>query len=368
MRKIKITFLLPFADLAGGVRVVVAFARQLHARGHQVAIYSMPPRVKRSPRSTQTDKAGELPVLADWRRPDRGFFAGLEFPHVVIDRYRPYTDNDLPDADILIACWYEVASGMMNLSRRKGLKVHFIQQYDANLMRRPKVRAVDRAWKLDTKKIVCSQWLRNLGRERFEIADIPVVENGVDLELFNSVPRSRSREPRVGFLFSPVPAKNVTLALHVIADLRQRWPMLKVLALGAELPGKVGSLPEGCEFHYRPRQVDLKKMYSSCDVWLCTSDSEGFHLPTHEAMACRSPVVSTSVGGPMDMIESGKDGILCPVGDRTGLGAAVSRLLTCDPAEWRRISEAGYRKARRYSWAAAGKRFEHVLNQFLVNR
>jgi hypothetical protein len=39
----KINFVLPTADLTGGIRVVVMLARQLERSGHQVTLVSPPP-------------------------------------------------------------------------------------------------------------------------------------------------------------------------------------------------------------------------------------------------------------------------------------------------------------------------------------
>ncbi len=47
-----------------------------------------------------------------------------------------------------------------------------------------------------------------------------------------------------------------------------------------------------------------------------------------EAMASGRPVVTTSVGGIVDMIVDGESGLLVPPGDENGLAAAMGRLLT----------------------------------------
>ena len=105
----------------------------------------------------------------------------------------------------------------------------------------------------------------------------------------------------------------------------------------------------------------MKTLYAQCDVWLCCSHSEGFHLPTHEAMACRCPVVSTRVGGPMDMITPGYDGFLAAPGDVEGLVAGVRQVLNLSDEDWLALSDRAYANARRYSWERAGEQFEMAL-------
>jgi glycosyltransferase involved in cell wall biosynthesis len=210
------------------------------------------------------------------------------------------------------------------------------------------------------RKIVCAQWLSDLGRDSFGTGPLPVVPNGIDTGLFDAPPRARGDPPTLGLMYSRSPVKGLSIALEVIRQLRQEIPGLRVLAYGAEHPNPA-RLPPDCEFHHRPRQDQMRGLYARCDVWLCCSFSEGFHLPPHEAMACRCPVVSTRVGGPMDMIEHGGDGFLAEPGDVDGLVAGALRLLRMPAGDWLAFSERAYLKARGYSWAKAAGQFEAAL-------
>jgi glycosyltransferase involved in cell wall biosynthesis len=102
-------------------------------------------------------------------------------------------------------------------------------------------------------------------------------------------------------------------------------------------------------------------LYASCDVWLCGSYSEGFHLPPLEAMACRCPVVSTSVGGPVDVIEPGRNGYLAPVGDAAALGDRLLDVLRLTNPQWRAMSDAALGTATRYTWGDATDLLENIL-------
>jgi len=76
------------------------------------------------------------------------------------------------------------------------------------------------------------------------------------------------------------------------------------VSFGNEQPRDELPLGERAEFSYSPRQDDLRNFYASCDLWLTASRSEGFNLPAMEAMACRTPVVSTNTGWPSEAIKS----------------------------------------------------------------
>ena len=120
-------------------------------------------------------------------------------------------------------------------------------------------------------------------------------------------------------------------------------------------------LPPYADFHQQPPQDKLKDLYARCDVWLCGSIREGFHLPPLEAMACRCPVVSTRVGGPMDIVEEGLNGHLVEVGDVGALADRVLRVLNLPTAEWKKMSDAAYHTATRFTWDEATDMFEKAL-------
>jgi hypothetical protein len=46
----RISFVLPYVGMAGGIRVLAIYAERLHRRGHQVEVVSLPP-ARRSIRS-----------------------------------------------------------------------------------------------------------------------------------------------------------------------------------------------------------------------------------------------------------------------------------------------------------------------------
>lgn len=372
----KITLLLNETGMSGGVRIALHQADQLRRRGHEVQIVSLPvPRV--DPKTLRRYKQRKL--LNDIRDPFGTIRRMLgpkrkishshldlfpPFPHHQLEDYRTVVDADLPEADVLIATWWETALMAAATAPSKGKKVSFFQQYDANF-RQPEDK-VAAAWNLPAQKIVSSQWLADLASTRFGDESAIVVNNGIDLDLFDAPARGKQPVPTVGLLFSPAAPKGWPTALTVLQTVQKQLPNLRIRTFGMTQPFHMYPLPPGAEFELLPDQTRIREIYSGCDVWFCASTSEGFHLPPHEAMACRTPVVSTRVGGPMDMITDDVNGYLTAVGDETMLTKRLVEVLTMPEERWRAMSDQAYALARVLTWDLAGDRFEAALHGLMA--
>jgi glycosyltransferase involved in cell wall biosynthesis len=171
----------------------------------------------------------------------------------------------------------------------------------------------------------------------------------------------------VGMLYNTWSLKGLATSLKALTKVVTAVPSIRVVSFGAEQPSWKHPLPNFAEFHYRPPQGAIKDLYAQCDVWLCGSNVEGFHLPPLEAMACRCPVVSTRVGGPLDIIEEGVNGHLVDVKDADALADRVVRVLNLHEDQWQRMSDAAYRTATGFSWDDATTLFENAL-QLAIDR
>ena len=66
---------------------------------------------------------------------------------------------------------------------------------------------------------------------------------------------------------------------------------------------------------------------SACDVFVLNTSYEGFSHLLLEAMGCGVPIVTTPVGGNVELIADGKTGLLVGQNDEQALASAISRLL-----------------------------------------
>ena len=291
------------------------------------------------------------------------YFDGLDLDHRIIERWRPITDRDVPDADIVVATWWETAEWASNFSASKGKKVHFIQHHE--MFPYLPLDRVSATYRLPLHKIVISGWLKELMATEYGDLSVDLIPNSVDTTQFFASKRGRQNVPTLGLLYSTVGFKGVDITLKSIERVKQSLGRTKVVAFGSEPISATLPLPEDSDFHFCPEQKEIRHIYESCDVWVCGSRSEGFHLPPLEAMACRCPVVSTRVGGPADIIENGSNGFLVDVDDWVNLADTVVELLKKDEKSWIRMSDAAHRTAMSYSWDNATDLLEQTLHRIL---
>ncbi len=348
----RITFVLPGRGLSGGVRVVVIYGNKLIERGHDVTIAVETWPLLWRPKALLERVHKRIGYSTGMLRDHLDTFKGR-----VITARQGHLAQALPEGDAVIATHWLTADDVYGLPSSKGKKFYFIQRYEADHFDGEKV---DATWRLGMRKIVIAYHLRGLAEERFGDPNSRLVLNGVDHKQFHAPQRGLKNPPVVGFLYSPAPFKGVDVAVEAIRRARQILPKLKVVAFGAVRPTKALPLQANSEFYYQPPQDRLRKIYAHCDVWLCASRSEGFHLPPLEAMACRCPVVSTKVGGPVECVQPGINGYLVELEDAQGLAEGMVRVLS-DPAKWLEMSTRAYHRSLEFDWDRSANEFESAL-------
>ena len=200
-------------------------------------------------------------------------------------------------------------------------------------------------------------------RKEYGDAEVDLVPNSVDHSQFYAEVRGKQAVPTVGFLYSRAKFKGVDVTIQAINKLRVTFPTLRVIAFGAVKPEQDDDFDSGIEFYYSPAQDKIRDLYAQCDVWLTASRTEGFNLPAMEAMACRTPVVSTRAGWPEEAVVSGKNGVLVDVDDVNALAQGAASVLALSDEAWREMSENVFSTVAASSWQASADLFEDTLER-----
>lgn len=356
----RVTFVLSDANLSGGVRAVSIYAEKLKARGHQVTVVSRPKpppfQLRRQIKSLLT--GGGWPANP---HSDHHHLAGTSVEHRVIDSWRPIRDEDVPDADVVVATWWETAEWVAAFSARKGAKAYFIQHHEVVFNEQP-VERVAATWHLPLHKIVCARWLKELAATEYGDTVVDHVPYGVDHGLFHAEPRGRHRPSTVGVMYSPSTWKGCDISFKAYELAGDRVRGLKLLTFGSSRPNEDLPIPQGAEYFYRPPQPKIREIYAACDAWLFGSRCEGYGLPLLEAMACRTPVIATPTGAGPELCADG-GGILIPHNDPQAMAAAIEKICMLPDSRWREMSDAALATAQKYNWDESTRLFEAALER-----
>jgi alpha-maltose-1-phosphate synthase len=201
---------------------------------------------------------------------------------------------------------------------------------------------------------------------------VVVIHNGIDPERFQRTERRDAparrgvREPYVLFVGRITDQKGI---FHLLDAARKLPPGVQVVVcasapdtpeIEARLRRAVAELPNVLWIAEMVPVDEVVQLYSHAAVFVCPSVYEPFGIINLEAMACRTPVVASAVGGILEVVEDGRTGLLVPPASPDDLAAAIRRVLD-DPGLARAFGEAGRRRVEdRFSWASVAERTEQV--------
>lgn len=139
----------------------------------------------------------------------------------------------------------------------------------------------------------------------------------------------------IGAVGRMAPIKNQRLLVAAFALLRRLPGAPEVqLVLAGEgecrdaLVAQVKDLGLEQEVRFQPFQQSLASLYAGLDVLAISSLNEGMPVAALEAMWAGVAVVSTAVGGVVDLVRDGETGWLVPSGNRDALAHALRASLT----------------------------------------
>lgn len=358
----KITFLTPYPSMGGGVRAIAMYAQELIKLGHEVTIVSAGPK-----RIAMHKRVWGLLKGRGWWRPERSkshfdFIEGVK--RIQFEKPTRPPTRLIPDADVIIATWWQTAEWVAKLPPSKGKPIYFVQHHEVVFNNQPTAR-VAATYRLPIKKICCAQWLADLMRTQYGDPTATVVPYGIDHTVFTAPPREKNARPTIGFMYALATFKGTDVALRAIEIAKKQVPDLRVLAFGEMIRPLELAVPEYVEFEVQPPQERIAQIYASCDAWLFGSRCEGFGLPILEAMACRTPVIGTPTGIAPEVIGEG-GGMMTKMEDADAMAQAIIEFCGMERDRWRRLSDAAVATAGRFRWDVSARAFESCLKSALA--
>jgi len=203
-----------------------------------------------------------------------------------------------------------------------------------------------------------SNYLRDRTQRVFDVKNpIEVIYNSVNCDVYRRHPEAESLrkefapngEHLLVHLSNFRPVKRVSDVVEVFDRVRKQVPA-KLLLIG-DGPDRsvVEWLTAQKNIHddvlFLGKQDQVYEKLGLADIMLMPSELESFGLAALEAMACEVVPIATRTGGVPEVIEHGKSGYLCEVGDVEGMAKYALGLLT-DKAKLQEMAREARREAQ----------------------
>ncbi|MEA1884582.1 MAG: glycosyltransferase family 4 protein [Thermotogota bacterium] len=203
-------------------------------------------------------------------------------------------------------------------------------------------------FKIASKIIAISRKVKESLLEIGVAADkIQVIPNAVDLDEFNLDISGKPYRDEIGvadgeFLIGVVgritPHKGQDIFIQAIPDILNFFPNAKFTIIGEDttsngdfiiqLQQLAAELKLETKVYFSAFKANVPQIMKALDVLVVPSLSEPFGRVVIEAMAAKTPVVASRVGGIPDIIKDGVNGILVPLKNPKAISEAVIRLLS----------------------------------------
>lgn len=210
------------------------------------------------------------------------------------------------------------------------------------------------------------------------VQKIHVIYNGVKMENFR-VDDETARAVKqafgwdaqtrvVGTVSRLSPEKNVALFLTAAQTVARALPDVKFLVVGD------GPERESLQTRFQNERVvfagqraDVPRLLQAMDVFVLSSDAEGFPVALVEAMAAARAIVATEVGGVREALPDDRYGRVVPPRAEPALTHAILELLRDENARRVLGERARERAAQHFTRAQQARRMQTILERVCAN-
>lgn len=292
-----IAYLLEDTDQSGGVRVPLAHADALIARGHRVRLVT-----KGLPLTWRASRA-------EW---------------IYVDDFRQY---DASSDDFVIGTFWITVPFAHEIAGDRA--VHLCQGYEGAFSAYESIREqIDATYRLPIPKLVVSPSLIEICKRFHD--DVTCIGQVVEDEFYRPF-TPREHEPLRVLVSGQAQAdlKGIQDAYGAVAHARWFHQKLDLIRVSPWAPSREEPLDTVQEFHVALTTAEMTRLMHSCDALIAPNHAEeGFGLPAAEAMASGLPTILTSIPSYLSFDETHDYALFAPEQNAVEMGERLIELLS----------------------------------------
>jgi glycosyltransferase involved in cell wall biosynthesis len=219
-------------------------------------------------------------------------------------------------------------------------------------------------------------------RYKVKPADIKVIYNPVDVTSINDKIDNGQIDPKhkkifttddkiiitAGRLVKQKDQKTLLSAFSKVnSDVNSQLVILGEGPLKEQLQKQAQELGISERVHFIGFQSNPYIYFKQADLFVLSSIHEGFSHVIAEALATKTPVVSTNCkSGPEEVLQKGEYGYLCEVENVNDMAEKMLHVLTLNEEERTKLITKGYTRAHHFDAKQIVKQYEEVFLQTLA--
>jgi len=365
-----------FPPVGGGASYAsLATAREFVAMGHQVDFLTTATDGKRH--TEQIDGIRVHRVRA-YRRSvhESGLLGAFSFIALAASRLRSLSREHHFDA---YHYYFGLPTGILSLLPGPhhgrpyviSLRGSDVPGYDPTLRRLHRMMwpVTRRVWRGAHRVVANSHSLRALALASAPGISIDVISNGATV-LTSPRRRQTGRDLRILSVSRLIPRKGLDTLIMALARSRREDLSLDIVGEGPirdELTQLAVShrVADRVRFHGFLDQARLASLYGEADIFVLASVAESCSMALLEAMAAGLPLIATKVGGTVELVEHGFNGLLFNAQSVDELSGTLQTLAR-DPVLRERFAGANRNLAQEhFSWNVVARQYEALFEESL---
>ena len=292
-------------------------------------------------------------------------FKKLKNPSFLISSF--FKTKFMKDYDIVHAQHPIAALAMKNVSGKKILTLHGIYSEQIGMLHGKLSLHFSNRYEKNAFK-----WADAVtagSQEAFEFysklgSKVSFIPNAIDID---SLPSKVDKRYDKQIIFAGRLSKEK--GIHTVIETAKNLPIdidLIIVGNGPEENFVVESIKNHKNIHYlgyQPKEKTIPLIRGS-KLLIQPSLAEGISATLLEAMACKTPVITTNLGGNIELFENNKTGILIEPKNSEELLKTIISLLN-DPVKLKEISNSAFDHVQQYDWSNIGKKYLNLYEKLL---